>query len=136
MTDPPSLYHPIRERRRIWERVGEATPSYVDLVMSLSRSIWTSGSSLYVSMIMENMSVHKMKDVKLELIKRQNTFSQTGLHKSFDLMPVTSTCELVASTSLLALGWWKPLDPNEEDHVLIPLEIPVREKKKDILGGV
>ncbi|KAI8334791.1 hypothetical protein BC941DRAFT_82502 [Chlamydoabsidia padenii] len=126
-TDPPFLYHPVRERRRIWERVGAPTPSYVDLVMSLSRSIWTSGSSLYVSMMMENKSVHRMRDVKLELIKRQNTYSQTGLHKSFDLMPVTSTCELVACTSLLALGWWKPLDPNEDDHVLIPLEIPMHE---------
>ncbi|ORZ19013.1 hypothetical protein BCR42DRAFT_391101 [Absidia repens] len=112
-TDQASLYHAINERRRIWERRRSSRlstssnsneASYADIIMNLSRSVWTSGSSIYVNMRMENKSVHKMRDVKLELIKRQNTYWQTGLHKAFDLMPVTSTCETVASTSLLNLA--------------------------------
>ncbi|KAI8083177.1 uncharacterized protein BX664DRAFT_388268 [Halteromyces radiatus] len=145
-TEQMALYQPICERRRIWERspvllspiISNANNdkdtdskknkhSFVDLTMNISRSIWTSGTCLYVTMTMENRSVHKLRDIKLELIKRENTFSQTGLKKSFDLMPVTSTCELIATTSLLNLGWWKPLDPQSDDHVLIPLEIPPHE---------
>ncbi|CAO3598096.1 unnamed protein product [Absidia cylindrospora] len=135
-TDQASLYHPINERRRIWERrrssrlstsSNNIEASYADIIMNLSRSVWTSGSSIYVNMRMENKSGHKMRDVKLELIKRQNTYWQTGIHKTFDLMPVTSTCETVASTSLLNLGWWQPLDHQSTDHVMIPLEIPVNE---------
>lgn len=60
--------------------------------------------------------------MKLELVRKQNTYS---MDKDQSIIPVTSSCDTIAHSSLANLGWWKPLEPNSKDHVILTIEAPV-----------
>ncbi|ORX46497.1 hypothetical protein DM01DRAFT_312430 [Hesseltinella vesiculosa] len=92
--------------------------------MTLAKIIWISGSLLYVDMAINNTSPRTICDIQLDLIRRQNTFAYIEHSKSFGLLPVTSSCETIASTHVHGQGWWQPVAPHQKDHVTLPLEIP------------
>lgn len=82
------------------------------------------GSPIYLSVDTVNSSPGTVTNLKLELLRRQNTFSQTGLMGSFGLMPVTSTCEVVTSMSLADQEWWYPVTTGETDSVILSVQAP------------
>lgn len=118
----PNWYMPVNAERRMWP----SSPSKaVSLQLSLGRSIWITGTPIYVHVKVQNASTRSVSDIKLELLRRQNTFSQTGLAGSFGLKPVTSTCETVAQVQASHMGWLLPMDSGMEDQATMMLQSPV-----------
>ncbi|KAI7870647.1 hypothetical protein BDF14DRAFT_1741146 [Spinellus fusiger] len=70
------------------------------------------------------MSKQKIHNIKLELLRRQNTFSQMAMSDSFTYMPVTSTCKVIAQSSLANFDWWKAVDEGMRSQVTIAIEVP------------
>ncbi|KAL1936677.1 hypothetical protein VTP01DRAFT_811 [Rhizomucor pusillus] len=112
-----SLYAPICEERSLRR-------SDLKFTAALPRAIWMAGSPIYLSVDTVNSSPGTVTNLKLELLRRQNTFSQTGLMGSFGLMPVTSTCEVVTSMSLADQEWWYPVTTGETDSVILSVQAP------------
>lgn len=59
--------------------------------------------------------------MKLELLRKQNTYSVTREV----IIPLTACCEIISQTSLAALDWWQPLEPDTKDYVTMTVEAPV-----------
>ncbi|KAI9488198.1 hypothetical protein BDB00DRAFT_888871 [Zychaea mexicana] len=117
-----TLYMPIHETRHIWQSPSLAASCSVELQVMLSRTIWIAGSPIYTSFKISNMARQKISSVNLELLRRQNTFSQTGLTGSFGLMPVTSTCETVARVNAASFDWWQPIEQGVSDEVTLAIQ--------------
>ncbi|KAL0089224.1 hypothetical protein F4703DRAFT_1973657 [Phycomyces blakesleeanus] len=118
-----ALYVPVVETRQVW-RTPSCQESCVNISLALSRTLWVSGSPIYAVLKTNNESKQKITNVKIELLRRQNTFSQTGLTGSFEFMPVTSTCEVIAQTSLASLDWWRATDESTSNQVTLVVEAP------------
>lgn len=118
----PNLYMPVNAERKMWP---SSSSKAVSLQLSLGRSIWITETPIYVHVKVDNASTRSVSDIKLELLRRQNTFSQTGLQGSFGLKPVTSTCETVAQVQASQMGWLLPMDPGMEDQATMMLQSPV-----------
>ncbi|KAG2227915.1 hypothetical protein INT45_002153 [Circinella minor] len=119
------LYMPIDETRHVWQSPILAATCSVELQVMLSRTIWIAGTPIYLGFKIHNMSKQKISSVKLELLRRQNTFSQTGLSGSFGLMPVTSTCEVVARINASSFDWWQPIEQGLSDQVTLAIQSPL-----------
>lgn len=61
--------------------------------------------------------------MKLDLVRKQSTYSINAKDQS--IIPVTSSCETIAQSSLAALGWWKELEPDSKDLVILTIDAPV-----------
>ncbi|KAI9032512.1 hypothetical protein CLU79DRAFT_714832 [Phycomyces nitens] len=118
-----ALYVPVVETRQVW-RTASHQDSGVNLSLALSRSLWVAGSPIYAILKTNNDSKQKITNVKLELLRRQNTFSQTGLTGSFEFMPVTSTREVISQRSLADLDWWRPIEESSSSQVTLTVEVP------------
>ncbi|KAI8068230.1 hypothetical protein BC940DRAFT_318892 [Gongronella butleri] len=138
MSNSIPIAMPICDKRNAWDRPSSglyspisgsmptgASPVHgVDVTITLAKHMWVAGALMYVDMTLENQSMHTIEDIHIELIRRQNTFANMRRSHPFGLMPVTSSCESIAATSLHEKGWWQPIAPNCKDHVTIPLDIP------------
>ncbi|KAI8139031.1 hypothetical protein BJV82DRAFT_628776 [Fennellomyces sp. T-0311] len=119
-----TLYMPIHETRHIWQSPVLKARRSVELQVTLSRTIWIAGTPIYANLKINNQSKQKVSCLKLELLRRQNTFSQTGLSGSFGLMPVTSTCEVVTRVTSSNFDWWQPIEQNMLDQVTLAIQSP------------
>ncbi|CAO3637042.1 unnamed protein product [Cunninghamella blakesleeana] len=98
-----------------------------DLTINMNRSFWIAGSSLYVTMQIKNHSMNTIQDIRLDLIKRQNTYLSSPLTSGFDLMPISSISETILSTPASSFDWWYIIEPNQHDHVILSLVLPENE---------
>ncbi|KAG2195822.1 hypothetical protein INT47_010032 [Mucor saturninus] len=118
LKDAIDLYVPIIENdKQVWKSLT----SSVAMDLSLSRIVWMSGAPIYVTVKINNSTTYTICDMKLELLRKQNTYSAS---EGEMLIPLTSCCEIVSHTSLSTLGWWQPLKPNTKDHVVMTVEAP------------
>ncbi|KAI9253488.1 hypothetical protein BDA99DRAFT_519950 [Phascolomyces articulosus] len=120
-----TLYMPTHETRHIWQSPVLASTCSVELHVLLSRTIWIAGTPMYMGFKIHNMSKQKIANIKLELLRRQNTFSQTGLEGSFGLMPVTSTCEVVTRVDAYSFDWWQPIEQGLSDQITLSIQSPM-----------
>ncbi|CAO3689023.1 unnamed protein product [Umbelopsis ramanniana] len=88
--------------------------------LSLQRRVWASGSSIFCSLQISNQAEITLKDIKLILLRRQNTYSNCS--QSFQLMPVSSLCNVVSSTSISSLGWFDGLGSGMKENVVLELQ--------------
>ncbi|ORY97781.1 hypothetical protein BCR43DRAFT_514150 [Syncephalastrum racemosum] len=105
------VYAPVQEHKEVWRTVN------VDI--QLARSLWMTGAPIYASIKINNGTEEALKDIRMEILRRQNTFSRetSGL-----TVPVTSTCDVVASTTTAHAGWWEPLEPHASDTVTLAVQ--------------
>lgn len=119
-------YSTMIERKSSMMSLSTSSSSpYVDLIINMNRSFWIAGSSLYVTMQIKNHSINTIQDIQLDLIKRQNTYLSSPLTSGFDLMPISSTSETILSTPASSFDWWYIIEPNQYDHVILSLVLPV-----------
>ncbi|GAN03738.1 hypothetical protein MAM1_0047d03193 [Mucor ambiguus] len=121
LKDATDLYTPvILSNKQIWKTTKEG---HVSIETSMPRSVWMSGAPIYVTVKIHNeMLCDTVSDIKLELLRKQNTYSISHLDQS--LVPVTSSCETLATTCLADVGWWKPLEPDNQDQVTLTIDTP------------
>lgn len=111
--------------------------------LSLLRRMWASGSSIFCTLQISNQTevtvstntivtwdcsfaecnFYQLKDIKLILLRRQNTYSNCS--QSFQLMPVSSLCNVVSSTSISSLGWFDGLRSGMKENVVLELQTMV-----------
>ncbi|KAL0144900.1 hypothetical protein V8B55DRAFT_1456858 [Mucor lusitanicus] len=121
LKDATDLYTPVMlSNRQIWKTTKEG---HVSIETSMPRSLWMSGAPIYVTVTIHNdMLSDTVSDIKLELLRKQNTYSIHHLDES--LVPVTSSCETLVTSCLAELGWWKPLEPASQDQVTLTIDAP------------
>lgn len=122
LKDATDLYTPVvLNNKQIWKTTKEGQ---VSIEASMPRSVWMSGAPIYVTVKIHNETLNDtVSDIKLELLRKQNTYSINHLDQS--LVPVTSSCEILVTTCLADLGWWKPLEPTSQDQVTLTIDTPV-----------
>lgn len=108
------VYAPVQEHKEVWHAVG------VDI--QLARSLWMTGAPIYASIKINNDTEHALTDIRMEILRRQNTFARetSGL-----TVPVTSTCEVIATAATAHAGWWEPLEPHASDTVTLAVQSTV-----------
>lgn len=119
-----NLYSAASETCQAWRSITEPQ-SCLQLNVSMSRTIWMAGTPIYIAIQTINRSQHRLLDIKVELIRRQNTFSAIGQGGSSELVPITSTCKTVAHASAKNLGCWQPIDTGVMDEVTLAVKAPV-----------
>ncbi|KAL9553054.1 hypothetical protein PS6_004152 [Mucor atramentarius] len=121
LKDATDLYTPVvLNNKQIWKTTKEGQ---VSIEASMPRSVWMSGAPIYVTVKIHNETLNDtVSDIKLELLRKQNTYSINHLDQS--LVPVTSSCEILVTTCLADLGWWKPLEPTSQDQVTLTIDTP------------
>ncbi|KAL9556351.1 hypothetical protein MBANPS3_001902 [Mucor bainieri] len=121
LKDATDLYTPVMlNNKQIWKTTREG---HVSIETSMPRSVWMSGAPIYVTVkIYNELLSDTVNDIKLELLRKQNTYSINHLDQS--LVPVTSSCETLVTTCLADLGWWKPLEPSSQDQVTLTIDTP------------
>ncbi|KAI8584541.1 hypothetical protein K450DRAFT_284822 [Umbelopsis ramanniana AG] len=113
-----SLYSHLTENNSIdFSKYGEGN---VKLQLSIQRRVWASGSPIFCSLQINNETEVTLKDIKLILLRRQNTYS--NLSQSFQLMPVSSLCDVVSTTSISSLGWFNGLASGVKENVVLELQ--------------
>ncbi|KAI9289851.1 hypothetical protein BC943DRAFT_376049 [Umbelopsis sp. AD052] len=118
-----SLYAHITESNSVnFSKCGEGN---VKLQLSLQRRVWASGSSIFCSLQINNETEVALKDIKLILLRRQNTYSNCS--QSFQLMPVSSLCDVVSSTSISSLGWFNGLASGIKENVVLELQTMIQD---------
>ncbi|CEI98331.1 hypothetical protein RMCBS344292_12441 [Rhizopus microsporus] len=83
----------------------------VSIDFYMPRTVWiTDNTPIYMHLTIQNNALgHSIDEVKLRLVKR---FKQ---HK-----------EIIATSS--SLGWWQPLEPEQQDAILMTIRPPVSNK--------
>lgn len=121
LKDATDLYAPVvLSNKQIWNTIKEG---HVSIETSMPRSVWMSGAPIYVTVEIRNETLSDtVSDIKLELLRKQNTYSINYLDQS--LVPVTSSCETLVTTCLADVGWWKPLEPASRDQVTLTIDTP------------
>ncbi|KAI9317402.1 hypothetical protein BX666DRAFT_1877326 [Dichotomocladium elegans] len=118
-----ALCQPVRRTQHIWASPSSPTNA-VHIDLNLARSLWVTDAPIYVHLELVNTSKDTVSDIKLELLRRQNTFSQTGLEGSFGLRPVTSILETVSEVLASSMGWILPIEPGMNDQAVMTLQSP------------
>lgn len=122
LKDATNLYTPVLlNNKQVWKTTKEG---HVSVETSMPRSVWMSGAPIYVTVKIQNNTLKDtVNDIKLELLRKQNTYSINNQNQS--LVPVTSSYENIATTSLADLGLWRPLEPTSQDQVTLTIDTPV-----------
>lgn len=139
-----SLYSSITERNVI-NSINYGGGDII-LELALQRRIWVSGSTIFCSLRIKNHSKTmvlnvflacyviskslltqnvflQIKDVKVILLRRQNTYSQSS--QNFQLMSVRSFCDVVSCTSIASLGSFDCLSSGQNENVILGLDTSV-----------
>ncbi|KAG2190832.1 hypothetical protein INT46_004074 [Mucor plumbeus] len=121
LKDATALYTPVLlNNKQVWKTTKEG---HVSVETSMPRSVWISGAPIYVTVKIQNNTLKDtVNDIKLELLRKQNTYSINNEDQS--LVPVTSSCENIVTISLADLGWWRPLEPASQDQVTLTIDTP------------
>ncbi|KAI8081884.1 uncharacterized protein B0P05DRAFT_65100 [Gilbertella persicaria] len=94
-------------------QVLRSTYGHVSVDLSMPRTLWISGTPIYLSFKLHNYTLFDtVSDIKLQLVCKQ------------DVMDNDTICNIVSHTSLASLGWWRPLEPNSKDHVTMTIDVP------------
>ncbi|CEP10882.1 hypothetical protein [Parasitella parasitica] len=127
LKDATVLYAPVLlNSKQVWKSTQDG---YVSVETSMPRSVWMSGAPIYVTVKIHNETLRDtVNDIKLELLRKQNTYSINNHDQS--LVPITASCEIIVTTSLANLGWWKPLEPTSQDQVTLTIDTPVKSFQK------
>ncbi|KAI9476539.1 MAG: hypothetical protein EXX96DRAFT_577506 [Benjaminiella poitrasii] len=124
--DTLALYRPvIQHNRHIQTRKPNEGLVTVDL--SMPRTIWMSGGPIYISLKIQNNTQKKtIRDIKLELLRKQDLFCLTAKDSKTTKL-VSSSSKVISVTSLAKLNWWKPLEPNSANNFILTIEAPTNQ---------
>ncbi|KAF7721142.1 hypothetical protein EC973_005365 [Apophysomyces ossiformis] len=115
--DAASLYAPVHESHKLWRALNNRC---LKLDLTLSRSIWVSGSPIYLLVKAQNASKEKVTNMTLALLRREKyAFPEKDGYAS-----VNSQCQVVAQCSLAETDWWQSLDPGMTDYRQTVLAVP------------
>lgn len=99
--------------------------SYLQLTVSMTRSIWKAGTPIDIAIQTSNRSERRLLNITVGLIRRLNAFSAIGQDDSSALVPTASTYRTVACASAKDLGSWQPVDTGVMDAVSLAVQAPV-----------
>ncbi|KAI8890748.1 hypothetical protein K501DRAFT_308870 [Backusella circina FSU 941] len=115
------LYSQQSQSIEIWREPSFNTCVSVDSL--IPRTIWMAGASIYITLKLQTSSYHSVSDIKLELIRKQNTFPKAAIAEN-NTLPLSSTCDVVAQVSLSKMDWWQPLFGEIDEEIIVSLNSP------------